>query len=996
MVPPTLILSSSEAALPKEPLATVTHAGIPNTSDATPEEHIQTIDGLLRHRARTCPDSIIVSYPSEGIKYVDYTARQLDVFAYRVARQYQSVLPSRSSSAEQPLVVGLLGPSNFEYTITMLGLIKLGHTILFLSTRISEEAIDSLMQTTGAKFLIADPRYLQTADKVKERSGIQVLPIASKSSFEFEVDGLGDTRLDSALDPSVETANTVYIIHSSGSTGLPKPIFQRQNAAIANYAINMEMKAFITLPLFHNHGICNFFRAIYAVKSIHLYNADLPLTSDYLTRIFQEHEFEIFYGVPYALKLLAETDVGIELLRSLKVVMYGGSACPDELGDLLVSRGVNLVSHYGATEVGQLMTSFRGPGDRYWNYVRETDKLAPYLRWIPRGPNLFECAVTEGWQSKVATNQPDGSYNTKDLFEPHPTIPGAWKYIARLDDTIVLVNGEKFNPVQMEGAVRSNPLVAETVVFGAGRPSLGLLVVPSPSTEGLSNDEIVDALWPTVEVANRSVEAYAKVSKGMITLLPQECQYPRTDKGSIIRQAFYKNFAKEIDATYDRADSASDDVRVMEVEELKTFLRAALSRVLGSDIPADDTADFFSFGVDSLQAIQMRSEILKNVDVAGHKLGHNVVFDYPSVQRLTTYLAALRDGGEGQQVSVETEMQNLIDRHSRTLAWGPQRKMRTSVAVTGATGSLGAHVVAQLASDPTISRIYCLDLRAVIHCAWAVNFNMALSSFEECITGVTRLVQLCRFAPDATATLAFCSSVSTVARYIPPASDPSAPVPERLPELSWAQGMGYAQSKNVAEHLVLQAGMWGAVPTRVLRIGQIVGDTQHGVWNVTEAIPLMMQTAQTVGALPTLPEEMAWLPVDTVARAVVDITFADADGDTAVVANVVNPQTFNWTRDLLPALRAAGLRFDEVAPKEWIRRLRDSDQDPTRNPPIKLVDFFASKYDREDEGFGTTKSYATSVSTHLSAALGHAPTLDQDLVNKFVQYFVRDGWAAGP
>ena len=428
----------------------------------------------------------------------------------------------------------------------------------------------------------------------------------------------------------------------------------------------MEMKAFITLPLYHNHGICNFFRAIHSVKPIHMYNADLPLTSDYLTRILRKHKFEIFYGVPYALKLLIETEEGINLLQDLKVVMYGGSACPDELGDLLVDRGVNLVSHYGATEVGQLMTSFRPSGDRFWNYVREHNKLAPFLRWIPRGPNLFECAVTEGWPAKVAQNQEDGSYNTKDLFEPHPAIEGAWKYIARLDDTLTMVNGEKFNPVQMEGRIRSDPLVAETVIFGAGRPFLGLLVVPSPATEGLAPAEIADRLWPVVEAANQSVEAYARISPGMVTLLPHRCSYPRTDKGSIIRQAFYKDFAEQIQKAYDQADSASEDVRAMDAGELKVFLREALSRSMSREVPVDDAADFFSFGVDSLQAIQLRSEILKNVDVANQPLGQNVAFDHPSVDRLAAYLISLREGKTGQKAAVEEEMQALIEKYSQT------------------------------------------------------------------------------------------------------------------------------------------------------------------------------------------------------------------------------------------------------------------------------------------------------------------------------------------
>lgn len=135
---------------------------------------------------------------------------------------------------------------------------------------------------------------------------------------------------------------------NAGSTGFPKPIYQHQGAALRNYSGNMNMRAFITLPLYHNHGICNLYRSIWSKKSIHLYNADLPLTCDYLNKILRAHQFEIFYGVPYALKLLAESEEGLDLLAKLKMVMYGGSACPDGLGDTLVEHGVNLVSHYGA------------------------------------------------------------------------------------------------------------------------------------------------------------------------------------------------------------------------------------------------------------------------------------------------------------------------------------------------------------------------------------------------------------------------------------------------------------------------------------------------------------------------------------------------------------------------------------------------------------------------------------------------------------------------
>lgn len=307
------------------------------------------------------------------------------------------------------------------------------------------------------------------------------------------------------------------------------------------------------------------------------------------------------------------------------------------------------------------MTSFRPQGDKVWNYVREHEKLSPFLKWIPRGPNLYECCVMDGWPAKVQSNQPDGSYATKDLFEPHPTIPRAWKYIARLDDTIVLVNGEKFNPVAAEGTIRSNKNVAEAVIFGAGRPYLGILVVPSPALASKTQEEILDIIWPVVETTNSSADAFAKISKSMIRLLPTDCAYPRTDKGSIIRQAFYKTFAREIEETYDAAETSSGDLKHFEEPELKKFLKDVMSDTLGADVGED--TDFFQLGLDSLQAIQVRSEILKTVYI-GAKLGQNVVFEHPSIDRLSKHLIALKLGQKAEDVAVEHDMKGLIEKYS--------------------------------------------------------------------------------------------------------------------------------------------------------------------------------------------------------------------------------------------------------------------------------------------------------------------------------------------
>lgn len=58
---------------------------------------------------------------------------------------------------------------------------------------------------------------------------------------------------------------------------------------------------------------------------------------------------------------------------------------------------------------------------------------------------------------------------------------------------------------------------------------------------------------------------------------------------------------------------------------------------------------------------------------------------------------------------------------------------------------------------------------------------------------------------------------------------------------------GYGNSKWVAEKVCHEAGS----NVVVARIGQLCGDSKHGIWNTTEAWPLLIRTAQEVGVLPS-------------------------------------------------------------------------------------------------------------------------------------------------
>ncbi|KAH8427843.1 putative NRPS-like enzyme [Aspergillus melleus] len=1022
------------------------------------EQEPRTIDELVRQRAALGSAQPVISYPETGTDYVDYPLRQLDIFAFRVAKVLAARIPPRPSSSEAPAVIALLGPSDLDYLVMLLALAKLGHTGLLLSTRLPNEAYVSLLERTKSHNLFVHSSFKDTAAELQKLvPGLQAAEILTAETYNYPIptDNDIDTNLVPQLDPAKELKHLSWIIHSSGSTGLPKPIYQTNGAAIKNYASNMNMSGFITLPLYHNHGISVLFRTIYSNKRLYLYSAKSPLTRQNLLDIMKSRELEIFYGVPYALKLLAETEEGLSVLSKFKAVMFGGSACPDSLGNLLVENGVKLISHYGSTETGQLMSSIRPAGDKGWDYLRPDGLVKQFLRFEERFPGIFELICLDGWPSKVMSNRPDGSYATKDLFIKHPTLE-AYKYYARLDDTIPLVNGEKVNPLDLEGRVRQHHAVAEAIVFGSGKASIGLAVIRAPGTDSLSDDELINDIWPSVERAHEAMPAYGQLSRSMVRVLPADIQYARTDKGTFIRQAFYREFSQLIEEAYEAEDAMTGSL-VLPEPELREFIREQILQILplkDTSVLTDD-ADFFALGMDSLQSSQLRSVLVRTINTNGHKVGMNVAFEQPSINLLARHITDLSSGTTNGVESVEDQMAALISQYSNFNAHTPCPNGLSGryIVVTGTTGSLGSHAIAKLAAQEDVTKIYCLvranssieaygrllksmnarkvfsglsdvaksklvalpsdlshptlglgstiyntltsEITDVIHCAWSVNFNLHLRSFvKDNIGGLQNLINLCLKAQRPTpASFNFCSSVSSVV------NTEGNEIPEALPKkLSYAQNMGYAQSKLVAEHLCIQAAQQTGICARVLRIGQVIGDQDHGIWNATEAIPLMLQSATTIGALPQLDESPLWLPVDVVAGTVIDLSLSDRTTssssstlDTDLVFNIVSHHPFHWTRDLLPHLRRVGLNFEELDQREWLQRLRTSNPDPVANPPIKLVDFFASKYDTEKPR--RSLQYHTERARQVSISLADAKPLDEELVGKMVDYFKRECWS---
>lgn len=106
-----------------------------------------------------------------------------------------------------------------------------------------------------------------------------------------------------------------------------------------------------------------------------------------------------------------------------------------------------------------------------------------YHHFHPAGGYTFHQRTEELWEQRqtrdpelnltqafLQTFPDENEVSTKDLYSKHPTKPGRWLYRGRTDDVIVLSNGEKVNPVDMEASMNSHDAVRAAIVVCVSAP----------------------------------------------------------------------------------------------------------------------------------------------------------------------------------------------------------------------------------------------------------------------------------------------------------------------------------------------------------------------------------------------------------------------------------------------------------------------------------------------------------------------------------------------
>ena len=177
---------------------------------------------------------------------------------------------------------------------------------------------------------------------------------------------------------------------------------------------------------------------------------------------------------------IGETPAVHEKFKDAKMIIAsGGKYALSETDRLLTSQGpvgyesankatksVRLMNLTGTTEglfMGSLLVE---PED--WIYFC----FHPYANFEFREiePGVFEQYIVRD-KNKVGFFQ--GIFHTfpgvqemslKDLYTQHPTKPGLWLYKGRIDDVIVLSNGNKIHPKEVEAVISSHPAIGACLI----------------------------------------------------------------------------------------------------------------------------------------------------------------------------------------------------------------------------------------------------------------------------------------------------------------------------------------------------------------------------------------------------------------------------------------------------------------------------------------------------------------------------------------------------
>ncbi|KAJ7776525.1 putative aminoadipate reductase [Mycena maculata] len=616
------------------------------------------------------------------------------------------------------------------------------------------------------------------------------------------------------------------------------------------------------------------------------------------------------------------------------------------------------------------------------------------------------------------------------------------------------------------GAVMFGRARPQTGILIETTPSLQIDVQDVDQLAALRNK-----IWPIIADANEIAPAFSRIFKEMILFSSRDKPLPRAAKGTVMRKAAIALYAEEIEATYNTVDEqvsvidSIDPPVEWDAVRIQEWL-LALAVTLCNSTAMSPTRDLFQQGFDSLTATIFRLRIMRAlrsqddpvVARAADAVPQNLVYAHPTIAELADHLSALVAGRPTETEEGGVQIENLIAKYGSGLAsTGTQKPHATEAVVvllTGSTGSLGSQILASLLKDDRVSKIYAFNrpsasrtlverhldifnergldplllaspklvfvegqanqdnlgltsalyeeirnlVTMIIHNAWTVDFNSVLSSFEPHIRGTRHLLDLA-LSSVHTVRFLFNSSIAAAQLW----DSTRDPCPEEFLRDGGVAMGGYGQSKYVAEGIVAKS----AVNATCLRIGQVCGALPKGAWATSDWVPILVKTSITLGCLPLADGLVSWIDFETVAQALIDVSFNDLPESEPLptVLNLVHPRPVAWNyivrciRDVLLKGIDGGKDLKLVEFSDWCQELRACEARGGYGreslPGLKLLQFFQHL---SSSSLGSTDGEVGGISFLMdkmqarSPAVREANSITEENVRAWVDYWHTSGF----
>lgn len=201
---------------------------------------------------------------------------------------------------------------------------------------------------------------------------------------------------------------------------------------------------------------------------------------------------------------------------------------------------------------------------------------------------------------------------------------------------------------------------------------------------------------------------------------------------------------------------------------------------------------------------------------------------------------------------------------------------------------------------------------------------------------------------------------------------------------------GYAQTKWVAEQIARIAQSRG-LPISIYRAGRISGHRQTGICNTSDRLYRMIKGCIQLGAVPNVDLVLDMTPVDYMAQAIVSLS--QQSHTSGQVFHLSNPQQMHL-RDLANWIREFGYPLETLPYEAWHNRLTQAGAVDPNNALYPLIPFFAEQANQ------TTTAVLKFDDRNTRAGLANSgitcPPANSTLLETYFAYLIRSGFLPAP